>query len=284
MKLSYRNNQNSKAISAFWGKPIDGKIPYQINAQSGDSTEVFIFDILGYPFNDINAMVRDIASIKSDNITMRLNTPGGDIIDTFALYQAFKNHPAKITVKVEALAASAGSVLMMAGDDIQAYSSSLIMIHNAWTFAAGNQYDFGEIADLLGKIDNNILEAYRARTKTGKHDLVDMMKAETWMTAKEAKEKGFIDTIIETGTSAKTSFDLSMFANVPDEFKVKAQNQESIDPTNIREIEKVLREAGLSKEKAKAVLARGWKAVGNIDIDSGDVEAAQKLMNRFKGI
>ena len=70
---------------------------------------------------------------------------------------------------------------------------------------------------------------------------------------------------------------------MPNDNKIMAADTEHKDVNNIREVERILRDAGLSKEKAKAVLARGWKAVGNTDIDSGDLEAAQKLMNRFKG-
>jgi ATP-dependent protease ClpP protease subunit/DNA-directed RNA polymerase subunit RPC12/RpoP len=218
MKLSYRTERNAKAIAASWGKPIDGKSPYNINALSDSETEVVIFDILGFPFNDVNQLVRDVSAIKTDKILVRLNSPGGDIIDSFALYQSLKNHPAKVTVRIEALAASAASVIALAGDEVQAYPSSLMMIHNSWVCCCGNRYDLQDTADILEKIDTNIQDIYTGRTKIGKREMSDMMKNETWLNAKEMKEKGFIDSIID-GKPAKAAFDLSIFANLPNSFK-----------------------------------------------------------------
>lgn len=282
--MLYRNERNAKAISAYWNKPLEKSPCYEIKnrslSDSEEQAEICIFDIMGYPFNDLNQLVRDIGDIKTDNILLRLNTPGGDVIDTFAVLNALKNHKAKVTVRVESLAASAGTVLMMAGDEIQAYSSSLIMIHNAWTFAAGNQYNFQDVADLLSKIDNNILDSYRNRTKTGKRELIEMMKAETWLTAKEAKDKGFVDTILESGEPAKASFDLSVFATMPNDNKIVAAAEKDVN--NIRNIERLLRDAGLSKDKAKAVLARGWKAIDSSFDDSEDAlnEREKALMDK----
>jgi ATP-dependent protease ClpP protease subunit len=252
MKFTYRTKHNEKSVAAFWGKPIEDKPPYTISALSDDLTEVWVTDILGWPYNDINGMIRDISNIKSKEIKVRLNSPGGDPIDTFALYHALKEHPAKIIVRIEALAASAASFLALAGDEVQAYPSSLMMIHNSWCMTVGNKKELIETADILAKIDTNMQEIYSKRTKLGKKEVCSMMDNETWMTAKEMKEKGFIDTILD-GKGAKASFDLSMFLNVPDEFT--ALNDEPI----IRKYEKALRDVGASKSEAKSILARGLK-------------------------
>jgi len=259
MKLSYRTDQNAKAIAASWGKAIDNKEAYQIKALSDDETELFVFDILGFPFNDINAMIRDISGIKSNNLLVRLNSPGGDIIDTFALYQALKNHESKVTVRIESLAASAASVLAMAGKEIQAYQSSLMMIHNSWVVAVGNRFDLQDTADILEKIDTNMQDIYTAKTKIGKREMSDMLKSETWLNAKEMKDKGFIDTILESGKPAKAAFDLSIFANYPECLTRNIDNHH--EPTE-REIEKALRDVGVSQNKAKAMIAGSKKAEG----------------------
>ena len=96
-----------------------------------------------------------------------------------------------------------------------------------------------------------------------------MMANETWLSAKEMKEKGFIDTIL-SGKGAKAEFDLSIFSKVPDELKLKAEEKQ--EPT-IRDIEKALRDVGLSNSKAKALLARGW--VSKAEINKPDNEAPQ---------
>ena len=252
MKFTYRTEKNAKAIAASWGKPIDGKVPYEIKALSEDAAELWVLDALGWPWNDINAMIREVSALKAKELLVRLNTPGGDIIDTFALYQAIKNHSAKVTVRIESLAASAGSVLAMAGDKVEAYPSSLMMIHNAWVCVAGNRFELQDTADLLEKIDNNMQEIYTAKTKIGKREIADMLKNETWLSAREMKEKGFIDSILD-GKGAKAAFDLSIFANLPDEFKATIKKEDITE----RDLEREIREVfNLSHNKAKEVIAR----------------------------
>ncbi|MFH0894761.1 MAG: head maturation protease, ClpP-related, partial [Bacteroidota bacterium] len=192
-----------------------------------------------------------------------------------SLFNAFVNHPAGVTVRIESLAASIASVIAMGGKKVESYQNSMIMIHNAWVLAMGDQNTFREIIDLLEKIDGNLLDIYTGKTKSGKKEMKQMMADETWMTATEAKDKGFIDTIIPSGKAAKAQFDLSIFAHVPDDLMLEG-NQE---PT-IRDLEKALRDAGLSKNSAKAILARGWKA-GNADEEI--FAAAQRTLNILNG-
>lgn len=283
--MNYKTDKNARAISAFWGKQIDNSLPYQINSLSTSETEIFIYDVLGFPFNDINSMVKEISQIKSEKMTIRINSPGGDIIDCFALFQAIKEHPAKVTVRIEALAASAASIIAMAGDTIEAYPSSFVMIHNAWAFTAGNQYELNDLADLLKKIDANMIDIYHARSKLGKRELADMMKATSFFNAKEAKAHGLIDTIIEAGNPVSAKFDLSMFAKLPCEFKADTQSEEK-DLTE-REIEKALRDAGLSRAKAKALLAGRQPDESHIDEKVKNLEeqiAAQNTLLKIKGM
>ncbi len=275
MKFSYRTEHNARAMAAFWGKPIDNKAPYDINALSDDDAVLFVFDILGWPFNDINAMIRDLAAIKPKNLLVRLNSPGGDPIDTFALYHALKNYSAKVTIRIEALAASAASFLALAGSEVQAYPSSLMMIHNSYVMAVGNRFELSEIADILEKIDGNMQDIYTAKTKIGKREMADIMKAETWLSAKEAKEKGFVDTILE-GKAVKAAFDLSMFANAPDELLTRGSDAEPI----VRKYEKALRDVGASKNEARTILARGLKSANS---ESELIAACQKTLTIFGG-
>jgi ATP-dependent Clp protease, protease subunit len=275
MKFSYRTDKNAKAVAAYYNKTLDSKLPYNVQAASDDEATLFVFDVLGWPFKDINSMIREVSALKTKNLLVRLNSPGGDPIDTFALYHALKTHSAKVTVRIEAMAASAASFLALAGDDVQAYPSSLMMIHNSWVVAIGNRYELQDTADILEKIDSNMLDIYTAKTKIGKREMSDMMKDETWLNAKEMKEKGFIDTILD-GKGAKAAFDLSVFSNLPEEFKVEPGNTEH--KLTERELEKALRDVyGLSQNKAKAILAGCKKADGDED------EAAKQAgMNELK--
>lgn len=281
MNLSYRDEKNAKFIAETYKKPLDKPDWYNISAVSEEEAEVFIYDYIGWPYNDANEFVRSFANLKQSKITVRVNSPGGDVFDGFAIANAIKFHSSKPTTRIEALAASAASYIAVSGHEKQAYKNAMIMIHEPSGGCWGNQYDMREIADVLAQINSNMVDMYIDNTSVGKREVQAMLKAETWMTAKQAKEKGFIDTIIEAGSSAQAAFDLSIFANVPDEFKIKDQILSKIDPTNIRDVEKVLRDAGLSKEKAKALLARGFKAaISDIDTDndSGDIESAETLL------
>jgi len=286
MNLSYRNEKNAKFIAEMYKKPLDQPDWYKIENVSEDEAEVFIYSYVGWPFNDAGEFAKALSAMKQSKITVRVNSPGGDALDGVAMFNAIKAHPSKITTRIEALAASAASYIAVAGHEKQAYKNTMIMIHEPMAGVAGNQYEMREIADVLAHLNDNMIDMYADNTNVGKRDLRAMLKAETWMTAKQAKEKGFIDTIIEAGSSAKAAFDLSMFANMPDEFKIKDQILSKIDPTNIRDVEKALRDAGLSKEKAKALLARGFKAaISDIDTDndSGDVESAETLLKKITG-
>ena len=249
MKFAYRTEHNARAIAALWGIAIEGKAPYEIKATSADQTELFITDVLGWPFNDINALVRDLSTIKTKDILVRLNSPGGDPIDTFSLYHAFKNHPSNVIFRIEALAASAASFLPLSGNEVQAYPSSLMMIHNSWAITIGNRFDLRDTADLLEKIDTNMQDIYTAKTKIGKKEMAEMMKEETWLSAKEAKEKGFIDTILD-GKPVKAEFDLSIFANLPEDILNENQNTDESTITR-KEFERALRNAGASRSEAK---------------------------------
>jgi len=253
MTLSYRNEKNARFISSRYNKPLDKPDWYNFKAVSEDEMEVLIYDFIGWPFNDAGEFVRAMADIKTGKITVRINSPGGDVFDANALYNCIKSHPLKPITRVESLAASAASYIAMAGSQKHAYKNSMVMIHEPMTGMWGNQFELRETADVLEQISSIMVEMYADNTSVGKKEIREMLKAETWMTAKQAKEKGFIDTIIEAGKPVKAQFDLSVFAQVPEQLVAKA------DP-DIRDIEKALRDAGLSKNKAKALLARGWQA------------------------
>ncbi len=274
MKLNYRNQKNAEAIAAYWNKPLDKPAWYSVQALGEDTQEIFIYDVIGWPYNDVGELVRTMAGMKDKPILARINSPGGDVFDGMALFNAFANHPGGVSVRIESLAASMASVVAMAGKKVEAYRNTMLMIHNAWVMAIGDENVLREIADLLEKIDGNILDIYTGKTKTGKKEMKQMMAEETWMTAQEAKEKGFIDTILESGKPAKAQFDLSIFAHAPDDL-LSDDRRESTE----REKEKALRDVGLSLKEAKAFLAgrRGGEGVAEVLV------ACQKTLTTFSG-
>jgi len=269
MKLSYRSIKNAEATARYWGKSLDKPDWYKIEANSEDSTdEIIIYDVIGWPYNDAYDLIRAIGAMGSEKIKVRMNSPGGDVFDGIAIFNALKDHPAHITVKIEGLAASMASVIALAGDEVQAHKSAMYMIHDPMTWAAGNQYDLRETADILQKISGNMLDIYNDNSSIGKRELKTMMKDETWFTATEAKDRGLIDTVLDAG-AVNARFDLSIFSNVPTGTKA--------EPTE-RDQERDLRDAGLSRKEAKAVLA------GRKDSTQRDVEAVHAEIERITNI
>lgn len=274
MKLSYRNPKNAVAVAAYWGKSLDKPDWYEVKAQAGDMTEVFIFDVIGWPFTDISGLVRSMAAVKDKPILARINSPGGDVFDGMSLFNAFANHPGGVTVRIEGLAASMASIVAMGGRKVEAYQNTMFMVHNAWTVAGGDHNLMREVADLIEKISGQMLEIYTGKTKSGKKDMKAMMDEETWLTAKEAAEKGFIDTVLTSGKAAKAAFDLSMFAHAPDALIIDRDHE-----LTERDAEKALRDAGFSRNKAKALLAGGKAAEGEAEL----IAVAKKTLTIFGG-
>jgi len=259
--LAYRNEKNAHAISAFWGKSLDKPDWYSINALAADTAEIFIYNVIGWPFNDIGGLVREMAGMKDKPILARINSPGGDVFDGMSLFNAFANHPGGVTVRIEGMAASIASTVAMAGKKVEAYPNTMVMVHNAWVYAGGDHNVLREIADITEKISGQMQDIYTGKTKTGKKEMKKMMDDETYMTAQEALDKGFIDTILKNGKGVKAEFDLP-FANVPDYFK--AADKELTE----RDAEKALRDAGFSRHKAKALLAAGKYVPDEEEIES----------------
>ena len=264
MKYAYRTQVNAQAIAAIYNKPLDKPEWFQVIAAKNvdEPSEILLFDYIGWPYNDPRDLIYALADMG--DVTVRINSPGGDVFDGASIFNALTSHKGVVTTRIEGLAASIASVIAMAGKKVQAYDNTLLMIHNSWTFMMGNQYEMRDTADLLEKIDGTILDAYQKKTKMGKKEISEMMKATSWMTAKEAKDKGFVDTIVD-GKSVKADFNLSIFANLPDDYKEDKELTE-------RDAEKILRDAGFSRHKAKAVLA------GRKDADSKAEKDEQEAM------
>ncbi len=161
------------------------------------------------------AVTRAIRAAGDANISLRINSPGGDVFAGVAMAQAIREHKGRVTAHVDGYAASAASLLVAAADEAVIAPSGMVMIHNAWTIALGNGDDMRATADLLDKIDGQLVAAYQEKGGD-KRDWKALMAAETWFTADEAISAGLVDRVAER--AAKTSamaFDLSAYTNAP---------------------------------------------------------------------
>lgn len=276
MNQKYRNRKTAEAVARFWNKPLDKPDWFKVQAISDDETEIMIYDVIGWPFISADDFVRALADITAKTVTVRINSPGGDVWDGMAIFNALKTYNGKVVTRIEGIAASMASVIALAGKEVQAYANTMYMIHEPYAFTAGNQYSLRELADILEKMSGQMIDIYSSNASPGKREIAQMMKDEAWLTAKEAKEKGFIDTVID-GKGAKAQFDLSMFSNVPD--GLDSENNQK--PTT-RDAEKALREAGYTRDEAKAIIAGGVRA---LSMDQGTrtaIESAEKVFNLIR--
>ena len=172
---------------------IDGEASIGIYEQIGES-----WDGSGMTAKRMSAILRGIGA--SRDITVNLNSPGGDFFEGVAIYNLLRQHQAKVTVNVMGLAASAASIIAMAGDDINMGEGSFLMIHNAWCMAIGNRHDMQAAAEQLAPFDNAMAEVYAARAGISVKAAAKLMDAESWIGATQAIEQGFATGMMDTAT------------------------------------------------------------------------------------
>jgi len=226
---------------------------YEIQAKDETAT-IYIYDEISSWGITASQFVKDLNVVKAKSISLRLNSPGGNVFDGMAIYNALKNHPAKITTEVDGLAASIASIIAMAGEEINIAENAFFMIHNAWALAIGSSGEMSKMAETLDKIDTQMEKVYAKRTGQDQARIRQMMADETWMNAEEAKEFGFADRIgDQIAAAACASFDLTKFRNVPGNLNAGGERAE---PGTERELEKYLRDAGASRAAAHEAVAK----------------------------
>lgn len=134
-----------------------------------------------------------LAEHKGKNITVWINSPGGDVFAASQIYTALKEHKGNVIVKVDGMAMSAASVIAMAGGETWMSPTSIMMIHNPWGGVRGEAKDMRQVADILDEVKETIVNAYQLKTGRSRSKIAKMMDEETWMSAKKALSEGFID-------------------------------------------------------------------------------------------
>ena len=142
------------------------------------------------------ALFRDELSKVSGNLTVWLNSPGGYVFAASQIYSMLKNHKGKVTVKIDGIAASAASVVAMAGDETLIAPTALMMIHDPSTSAMGNKADMEKAIELLEEVKESIINAYETKSHLSRNKIAKLMSDETWLNAKKAHEMGFVDGIL----------------------------------------------------------------------------------------
>lgn len=217
--------------------------------KSSDNT-ITILDIID-PFWGVSAqrISSALRAIGDNPVTVLINSPGGDAYEGIAIYNLLKSHSQPVTVKVLGLAASAASLIAMAGSTVEVMAGASIMVHNAWGFVVGNRFDMAEAALHLEKFDGQMKSIYKAKTQLDDDKLTELLDAETFLTGEEAVELGFADTTTDEVIQAAASPHLAA----------------------LRTIESALQASGLSRSERRKLL----KNYNNGTQDATEPQATQ---------
>lgn len=194
----------------------DGGRP-RLQVEPGDGvTDMLIYDEIGFFGVSATDVTASLADVTGD-LNVRVNSPGGDVFDGVAIYNALADHPGKVTVTVDGLAASAASFIAMAGDTIRMNRASQMMIHDASGLCIGNATDMTDMAALLDRVSATIAGIYADRTGVDTETWRTQMRAETWYSAEEAVTAGLADAMTPArprpaaGEDTAASWDLTVF-------------------------------------------------------------------------
>ncbi|HHB1925842.1 TPA: head maturation protease, ClpP-related [Bacillus cereus] len=144
-----------------------------------------------------NAIKRKLSNVKDGDIHLYINSFGGSVFDGISIYNQLKRHSSKVIVHVDGIAASAASLIAMAGDEIIMPANSMLMVHRASTFARGNREVFEQQLNALDKIDQSVTNTYMKRFVGERSEMEELLKNETWLTAEECKAFGLCDEIAD---------------------------------------------------------------------------------------
>ncbi|WP_288413832.1 head maturation protease, ClpP-related [uncultured Novosphingobium sp.] len=206
----------------------------------GDNV-ITMFDIVGEDYwsgggvtaKKVSAQLR---AIGDRPVEVQINSPGGDMFEGIAVYNVLREHPQEVTVKVMGMAASAASVIAMAGDRIEIGAASFLMIHNCWVLAIGNRHDMAETAEWLAPFDQAMAEVYAARSGRSAADCAKWMDAETYMSGSIAVDRGFADALLPA-----------------DQVKIDESAKSHDEAANkLRAMELTLVASGMSRTQARA--------------------------------
>jgi ATP-dependent protease ClpP protease subunit len=187
-----------------WDAPSDvlakwAETPAPRAAAEGDNV-ISVLDVIGEDFwtgGGVTAkrVAAALRSIGERDVVVQINSPGGDMFEGIAIYNLLRRHPAAVRVEILGWAASAASIIAMAGDEIVMGLGTFMMVHNAWGVVIGNRHDMREVADLFDGFDGAIADIYEARTGQDRADIEKLMDAETFMGPSDAVAKGFADAV-----------------------------------------------------------------------------------------
>lgn len=179
--------------------PIQTRI--SVESENEEKIQLLLYGDIGqyYSYSGISldGVVSALAGKSADTIEVFINSYGGDMFESIAIKNYLMRRPEKIVTYVDGIAASGGSLIAMAGDEIIMPKDAQLMIHNPWTVAAGNAEDFRKLADEMDKANTSIQETYLSHFTETREKLAELLEAESWLTAEEALSYGLATQIVD---------------------------------------------------------------------------------------
>ena len=202
--------------------------------QDEKRADIYIYgDIVSWPVleNDVSSynLAQEIQGLETDTISVYINSYGGEVAEGLAIYNALRRHKAKVRTVCDGFACSAASVVFMAGDERVMSNASLLMIHNAWMLAMGDQNDLRKNADDLEIINAATIQAYLNHVNISEDKLREMMDAETWISAADALEMGFATAVVNPATTDKAAASLRQRQQIRDAILSRQSQRSSLD-------------------------------------------------------
>jgi ATP-dependent protease ClpP protease subunit len=228
----------------------------RIKAADAGTPELLIYDeigMFGVLAQDVVAALREAGNRK---LLVRVNSPGGDLIEAVAIYNALRGHQGGVDTRIDALAASSASLIALAGDTITMAENALFMVHEPFALTVGTADDHRDTADLLEKVSaSTLVPAYMQATGQKESAIRDWMSAETWFNADEALDAGFIDAI-EAPSDVRARFDRERF-----QYRNAPAALVDEDGPRERDWEHALIAAGVPRRKAAAFVNAGKRVL-----------------------
>jgi len=181
------------------------------NVAESNITEVMIYDEIGMYGVDAKSFIDDVKNLPKDtSVLLRINSPGGSVIDGLAIYDAVSRLPQKVTSRIEGIAASMASIIALAADEVIMSENSLYMIHNVGGGVIGESDDLRKAADLMDKMGDRLVNIYVSKTGQTEEQIRSWMDEETWFNSSEAQEAGFIN-LVEEPIKMAAKFDIKKY-------------------------------------------------------------------------
>lgn len=229
---------------------------YTITAKA-DISEIWLYDEIGFYGIGAKEFIADLNAVHSPKIALHINSPGGEVFEGNAIYNALKRHAATVTTYIDGLAASIASVIALAGEQVIIAANGLVMLHNPSGLVMGTADDMRRTAGVLDKIRDTMVGVYAGKSGKTEADIKAILDSETWYSADEAKDAGFVDVIADPVEATACARYVPLMGRYGYKRIPRSITDAHTQPKP-KELERALQDAGCTASMAKAILAAGY--------------------------